>query len=134
MQILCKAKDLYSGNWIYGYYLEDQEAAKIYELDTNTYHVIDKDTVGICIDLYDIRDNLVFTGDIVRCADSSNNTRVFYVDFDSRLASYVFVDSLDKHANVFTLFDLQQYELGESMQIKIIGNIHDSAKIFDSDN
>lgn len=132
MDILFRAKSLETENWVYGFYLEDDLGySKIQVYKSCECHIVDKNTLGQFIKLYDEDETRIFEGDIVRCTSSSGDSEIYYIEFDSTLGSYVFKKSLYR-LELYTLWDLLQYELGEGKRMSILGNIYDDKELLDS--
>lgn len=132
MDIIFRAKSLETNDWIYGFYLEDEAERPAIQLYRSwNVHRIDKNTLGQFIKLYDEDETRIFEGDIVRCTSSSGDSEIYYIEFDSTLGSYVFKKSLYR-LELYTLWDLLQYELGEGIRMSILGNIYDDKELLNS--
>ena len=136
-----RGKELNTGDWIYGSYVEDyiidgnysSYIRPNYGKTVEDMYTIDPTTVGQFIGLYDSNSNKIFEGDIVKCTSCDGNSAIYVIQYEEEQLSYVFKTSITKHAYMYSLFDLQQYELGENITFEILGNIYDDIELIEND-
>lgn len=134
-----RGKDINTGDWIYGSYVADYTISDSYSSyirpnyrqTVEEMYAIDLHTLGQFIGLYDRNADRIFEGDIVRCTSSTENSAIYIIQYEEEQLSYVFKTSITKHAYMYSLFDLQQYELGENITFEILGNIYDNPELIE---
>lgn len=134
-----RGKDINTGDWIYGSYVADYTISDSYSSyirpnygqTVEEMYAIDLHTLGQFIGLYDRNADRIFEGDIVRCTSSNGNSAIYIVQYSEEQLSYVFKTSVTKYAYMYSLFDMQQYELGEGITFEILGNIYDNIELID---
>lgn len=134
-----RGKDINTGDWIYGSYVEDYTIGNNhpsyirpnYGQTVEEMYAADFHTIGQFIGLYDCNANRIFEGDIVRCTSSNGNSAIYIIQYEEEQLSYVFKTYTAK--DIYSLFDLQQYELGGGITFEILGNIYDNIELIEND-
>lgn len=139
-EILFRGKRVDNGEWVYGYLSK----SRLQGYENNTLQpsidreesgvmitsVVIPETVGQYTGLNDKNGKRIFEGDIVIAKSViENNTSVYKINFSETDAWFGF-ESLDGGA-LFSLNELLEKELGDEIEIEVIGNIHDNPELLE---
>lgn len=115
-KILFRAKSIYTGQWVYGYYSCDSGRYHfIKSVDDYYDYQVDPATVGQFTGAIDKNGNKIFEGDIVKT--DYHIERVVYEEIEWRL--YISNNSYCGLSN----------HIGNGYYIEVLGNIHDNPEL-----
>ena len=125
-EILFRAKRIYNGEWVEGYYLYYSHMGKVEHIIVtevpqiySKMHTVIPETVGQYTGLTDKNGKKIFEGDIL-----DENGHLFTVAYDQKWAKFkLFHDSKA----------IQYPEWNRGVLMKVIGNIHDNPELLEAD-
>ena len=135
-EILFRAIDEGTHEWVYGYYCERPspfhigKEYSIFDDKTISRYTIFPETVGQYTGLTDTNGKKIFEGDVVRvCLDSE--ICVGKVIWDSEIASYNIAFNNGKCVLPLDIF-IAKNKVGDKVWIDVIGNIHDNPELLEN--
>lgn len=124
-EIEFRGKRIDNGEWVYGSLVQNEYWTEIWvyhpQEGQETFHNVDKSTVGQYTGVFDCREKKVYEDDILECTEfegdekytcvvSKDNTSSIPVDFDGR----------------DTMMALKDVGYRVGLKFSVIGNIHDN--------
>lgn len=129
MNIICRGRDVKSGNWVTGDLIHNQKVT-VTGLTPRTMvggYEVDPETVGLFSGVNDSKGKKVFDGDIiqVRCCD---NTSIYkLVRFQPYKAAFCVANNFDlQYENKWDVWSSMSQRWIDDMEAVVIGNIHDN--------
>ena len=131
-EILFRAKQNYTKEWLYGAVVKDGDECLITVGEPDGLYkqkmtVVEESTVGQFTGLTDKNGKRVFEGDIIK----HNNTH-FVVEFSSNHLGFICIDRKHKTRGGFANWRDGNWMKNVSSYIQIIGNIHDNPELLEA--
>lgn len=139
-EILYRAKDIDSGEWVYGNFVETDEEysneptyAIIEKVCLHRYggeyvdsgwHKVDVETRCEFTGLYDRLSHKIFDGDII---EDIYEHKKFIVAWDDMNACFALTIKNGGH----THYEYRDYEMDDTHEMEVIGNIYDNPELLD---
>lgn len=137
-EILFKAKRIYDGKWIEGYYLRDQyhiggEDIIFYRKDSDRFTVytdrIDIETLCQFTGLYDKNGDKIWENDIFQYTDEAMVIQKDLIEYNETHASFVRLHNAEKLGLQYLWIDEATCNHGE-----VIGNIFDNKELLQEES